>query len=109
MRNDKVRVFKRNKNRRRATKSMGWDFSFRLRSDGPLHKRSTTMSARTMDAVVVGTRAVAASGAKEKIDGGTSTCVYRHDTAIMQERAGCRRTTLALSYLSLAARTRGSL
>ena len=58
---------------------------------------------------MVGTRAVAASGDKEKIDGGTSTCVYRHDTAIMQERAGCRRTTLALSYLSLAARTRGAL
>ena len=25
-------------------------------------------------------------GAKEKIDGGSSTCVYRHDTAIMQAR-----------------------
>ena len=35
-------------------------------------------------------------GAKEKIDGGSSTCVFRHGTA-MQERAGCRRATLALS------------
>ena len=51
--NDKVRVFKRNKNRRRAPKRMGWDFSFRLRSDGPLHKHSTTMSVRTAGAEAV--------------------------------------------------------
>ena len=68
--NDKVRVFKHNKNRRRAPKGMGWDFSFRLRSDAPLHKRSPTMSAWTVDAVVGGARAVATSGEKEKIVGG---------------------------------------
>ena len=49
---------------------LGLDSSFRLRSGGALHKRSTTISARTVDAVVGGAMAVAASGEKEKIVGG---------------------------------------
>ena len=82
--NDTVRIFKRSKNRRRATKCMGWNFSFRLRSGGALHKRRTTScqddGSRGRDEGRGGL------GAKEKIDGGSSTCVYRHDTAIMQAR-----------------------
>ena len=50
---------------------------------------------------------VAASGEKEKIVGGSSTCVFRHGTA-MQERAGCRRTTLALSPSCHWPRARGA-
>ena len=82
--NDTVRIFKRSKNRRRATKGMGWNFSFRLRSGGALHKRRTTsLPGRWKPWEGRGRGGL---GAKEKIDGGSSTCVYRHDTAIMQAR-----------------------
>ena len=96
--NDKVRVFKRNKNRRRAPKRMGWDFSFRLRSDGPLHKRSTTMSARTMDAVWWGRGPWRPPGTRRRLTVDRQrVSIDTTQPSCKQERAGCRRTTLALS------------
>ena len=44
---------KKKKAGRRQKKGLRWDFSFRLRSDGPLHKHSTTMSVRTVGAEAV--------------------------------------------------------
>ena len=35
--NDKVRVLKKPKGRRRAPKGLGWNFAFRLREGGVLH------------------------------------------------------------------------
>ena len=48
--NDTVRVFQKSKGRRRVTKGLGWNFSFRLRGgSGRVHKRSTTMGGWAVD------------------------------------------------------------